>query len=113
MKPLKPRTYFRVALLFPYMLWGICTLIVALLSSQETSAAWNIVLMPITFYVIGIILWLIPYTILAAGMWIWSRNKSTTTLYKLALVAPILLSALMFVEAMLVASAGRTRPLVR
>ena len=102
MKPLKPRTYFRVALLFPYMLWGVCSLIVALLSSQETSAAWNIVLMPIMFYVIGIILWLIPYTILAAGMWFWSRNKSTRTMYKLGMVAPLLLFALMFLEAMLV-----------
>jgi len=112
MKTLKPRTYFRVALLFPYMLWGVCALIVALISSQDTSAAWNIVLMPITFYVIGIILWLIPYTILAAGIWIWSRNKSTRSMYKLAMVAPLLLFALMFLEAMLVSlpaqSVGQT-----
>ena len=94
------------------MLWGVCALIAALLSSQETSAAWNIVLMPVMFYVIGIILWLIPYTILAAGMWIWSRNKSTAALRKLALLAPILLFALMLVEALVVSlptqSVGQT-----
>jgi len=99
---MKPRTYFGFALLFPYILWGICALIFFLLSSQEMSEAWNLVLMPLMFYAFGIILWFFPYTILAAGMWIWSRNKSTATLYKLALLAPILLSALMLIEVVLV-----------
>ena len=99
---MKPRTFFGLALLFPYLLWGISALIVFLLSSQEMSEAWNLVLMPIAFYTLGIILWLIPYTILAAGMWIWSRNKSTNALYKIAMLAPILLSALMLIEVVLV-----------
>jgi hypothetical protein len=99
---MKPRTYFGLALLFPYILWGICALIVFLLSSKEISEAWNIVLMPLMFYVFGIILWLVPYTVLAVAMWIWSRNKSTTALYRLALIAPILLFALMFIEVVLV-----------
>jgi hypothetical protein len=100
---MKPRTYFGIALLFPYILWGICALIVASMSSvQEVPEAWNTVLMPIVFYVFGVILWFVPYTILAAGMWIWSKNKSTTALYRLALLAPILLSALMLIEVVLV-----------
>jgi hypothetical protein len=99
---MKPRTYFGLAILFPYILWGICALIVFLLSSKEISEAWNIVLMPLMFYVFGIILWLVPYTVLAVAMWIWSRNKPTTALYRLALIAPILLFALMFIEVVLV-----------
>jgi len=99
---MKPRTYFGLALLFPYILWGICALIVFLLSSQEMSEAWNLVLMPIAFYTFGIILWLVPYTLLVAGMWIWSRNKSTAALYKLARLAPILLFPLLLIEAVLV-----------
>ena len=98
---MKPRTYFGLALLFPYLLWGICALIVFLLSSQEKSDTWNLVLMPITFYTLGIILWLVPYTLLAACMWIWSRNKSTAALYKLTMYAPILLFPLILIEAVL------------
>jgi hypothetical protein len=32
---MKPRTYFRLALLFPYLLWGICILLVLPLSTLE------------------------------------------------------------------------------
>jgi len=100
---MKPRTYFGIALLFPYILWGICALIVAILSAvQEVPEILNTVLMPIVFYAFGIILWFVPYTILAIGMWIWSKSKSTMALYKLALLAPILLSALMLIEVVLV-----------
>jgi hypothetical protein len=99
---MKPRTYFRLALLFPYILWGICALVVFLVTSQETSPAMDIVLMPLMFYVFGIILWLVPYTVLAVGMWIWSRSKSTTALYRLALIAPVLLFVLMLIEVVLV-----------
>jgi hypothetical protein len=66
------------------------------------STAWNLVLMPITFYTFGVILWFIPYTVLAIGMLIWSRNKPTAALSKLAMLAPILFLALMLIEAVLV-----------
>jgi hypothetical protein len=77
-------------------------LIVSLLSSLELSEAENIVLMPIFFYAFGIILWLVPYTVLAIGMWVWSRNKSTSALYKAALIAPLLFLVLILIEAALV-----------
>jgi hypothetical protein len=99
---MKPRTYFRLALLFPYMLWCIGALIVFVLSSQNISDAWNVVLMPISFYTFGILLWFVPYTLLAGGMWIWSRNKSTTALHKVAVLAPLMLFALMLLEVILV-----------
>ena len=99
---MKPRTYFGIAVLFPYILWGICALVAFLLSSQEASEAWNIVLIPVMFYAFGILFWFIPYTILVVGMWIWSRNKSKATLYKLAMLAPVLLSFLMPIEALFV-----------
>lgn len=95
---MKPRTFFGLALLFPYILWGICALIFALISSREISENWNVALMPVAFYVFGIVLWFIPYTVLAVGMWIWSRNKSTNALRKLALIAPLLLFVFMLIE---------------
>lgn len=95
---MKPQTYFRLALLFPYVLWIVLALLAYLFSAQEASSGWDILLIPVMFYTIGIILWFIPYTLLAIGLWIGSRNKSVKTLYRLALIAPLLLFALMFIE---------------
>lgn len=99
---MKPRTCFKLALLVPYILWGICALIFLLVSSMEIPENWSIVLMPLVFYVFGIILWFIPYTVLAVGLWIWSRNKSAKSLSKSAILAPILLAILISIEAILV-----------
>jgi hypothetical protein len=100
---MKPRTYFRLALLFPYILWIVCALIVFILSSiPMTSSSWDIVMMPFFFYAFGILLWFIPYTILAIGMWVWSKGKSTAALYKPALGAPLLLFILMLIEVVLI-----------
>lgn len=95
---MKPRSYFRLALLFPFILWGICALIYFMLSRYELSEAWNYAIMPLAFYVIGIILWFLPYTILAIGLWLWSRNKSTKSLWRSALLAPLFLLVLMLIE---------------
>jgi len=107
---MKPQTFFRLALLFPYFLWIICALIVALLLSltQEISSTLNVVMMPFFFYAFGILLWFIPYTILAIGMWIWSKGKSTKALYKLALTAPILLFILIFFEVVVIYQPAKT-----
>jgi hypothetical protein len=99
---MKPPTYFKLALLFPYILWGIFAIIFLLASNLDIPEKWNIVLMPMVFYVFGIILWFIPYTVLAIGMGIWSRNKSTKSLSKSAMLAPVLLAILVSLEAILV-----------
>lgn len=99
---MKPRTYFSLALLFPYILWVICALIAFILSGQETSTGWDLLLMPVFFYAIGILLWFIPYTLLAVGLWLWSRNKSVTALFRAAMVAPLGMGVLMLLEGLLV-----------
>jgi hypothetical protein len=89
--------------LFPYILWIICALIVFIISSiPKTSPSWEFVMMPFFFYAFGILLWFIPYTILAIGMWVWSKGKSTAALYKPALAAPLLLFVLMLIEVVLI-----------
>jgi len=95
---MKPRTFFRLALLTPYLLWVISALIVFALSSLKISTVLDGVLMPVFYYAFGILLWFFPYTILALGLWHWSRNKSTTTLYRSAIRSPLLLFALMLIE---------------
>lgn len=97
---MKPRTYFGIALLFPYLLWVICALIVFILSRQETSTDWSTVLMPVFYYAFGILLWFIPYTLLAIGLWVWSKNKSEARLHKFAIRSPLFLLALMAIESL-------------
>ena len=95
---MKYRQLFGIALLFPYLFWGVSVLIANLFSSNDVSDAWNFLLVPITLYAVGIIFWFIPYTLLAIGMWFWSKNKSITSLRKLGLLAPIVFSGLIFIE---------------
>jgi len=95
---MKHRRVFGIALLFPYLFWGVSVLIANLFSSQNISDTWNILLVPILFYTVGAIFWFIPYTLLAIGMWFWSKNKSVASLRKLGLSAPIILSGLMAIE---------------
>ena len=60
------------------------------------------VLMPVFSYAIGILIWFIPYTLLAIGLWIWSRNKSVTALFKAAMASPVIFGVLMLLEGLLV-----------
>jgi hypothetical protein len=100
---MKPRTFFRLAFLFPYILWMICALIAFTISSssQVTSPVWDVILMPVFFYAFGIFFWFIPYTLLATGMWIWSGNKSPAVLQRMALTAPLLLFVFLLIEVVL------------
>ena len=95
---MKHRRVFGIALLFPYLFWGISVLIANLFSSHNVSEIWNTLLVPILFYAVGAIFWFIPYTLLAIVLWFWSKNKSVASLRKLGLSAPIIFSGLMAIE---------------
>jgi len=95
---MKHRKLFGIALLFPYLLWVICIFILDLFPQQDMSDIWSFVRLAITYYMLGAIFWFIPYTILAYGMWIWSKNKPVASLRKLGLLSPILFSILMIIE---------------
>lgn len=95
---MKPRTFFGLALLTPYILWIICAPLAYLLSELEISSGWETLLMPVMIYAIGILLWFIPYSLLAIGLWIWSRNKSVKELLRAAIISPLLLGILMILE---------------
>lgn len=98
---MKPKNFLRLTLLLPYILWGIC-LLIFYLTSQITSAVWDILLMPFRIYTFGIILWFIPYTLLALGLLIWSRNKSTKAIYRIYSISPILLLIFMILESIVI-----------
>lgn len=95
---MKPRRLFRIVLLFPYLLWGISLLIGNLFALLGLSDFWSFLLIPILFYSVGALFWFIPYTLLAIGLWIWSRTKSVVSLRKAGLLAPIYLSILVTIE---------------
>ena len=95
---MKHRRFFGIALLFPYLFWGISVLIANLFSSKDVSDIWNTLLTPVMYYAIGVIFWFIPYTLLTIGMWFQSKNKSIASLRKLGLIAPIVFSGLMSIE---------------
>ncbi|MBN8582363.1 MAG: hypothetical protein J0L96_16980 [Anaerolineae bacterium] len=100
---MKPHTYFRLALLTPFFLWGIALLAGLLLYQFKTPPDFIIILMtPILFYTIGIIMWFLPYMIVAIGLWIWSRNKSVATLRNAALTAPVVFYMILLLEALVV-----------
>jgi hypothetical protein len=99
----KPQTLLRSFLLIPYLAWGVSLLFAYLVSGSvgnlSTSNALFDALAGVTsFYAIGIILWGIPYTILALGLLLWSIKKSTSTIFKVFAFSPFLLSTLMVIE---------------
>ena len=95
---MKHRRLFGIALLFPYLFWGVSVLTANLFSSHNVSDIWNTLLVPILFYPVGAIFWFVPYTLLAIGLWLWSKNKTIASLRKLGLSAPIVFSGLMAIE---------------
>ncbi|MBN1451756.1 MAG: hypothetical protein JW963_12135 [Anaerolineales bacterium] len=103
----KPQNLLRSLLLIPYLTWGIALLFVYLVSGPAgnlyTSNAFFDALMGVTsFYTIGILLWGIPYTILAVGLFLWSINKPAPTIYKVFAFSPFVLSILMVIEILLI-----------
>ncbi len=92
---MKQQTFLKLALLFPYALWAVGVLITILVPSQPDAAEnWNLMLLPVIFYVLGIFVWIVPYTILAVGLWLWSRGKAAKQIAKVFAFSPIMLAVL-------------------
>lgn len=101
---MKSQTFFRLALFLPYVLWGICALIVAILGAVDSE--WmdreaTIVLLLgwiASIYMIGILFWFIPYTLLAIALWIWSIHRQTGTILRVFVASPLILAVLIILE---------------
>jgi glucan phosphoethanolaminetransferase (alkaline phosphatase superfamily) len=103
----KPQNLLRSFLLVPYLVWGISLLFAYLVSGPAgnlyTSNAFFDALTGVTsFYAIGIVLWGIPYTILALGLLLWSIRKPVPIIFKVFVLSPLLLSILMVIEIVLI-----------
>ncbi len=100
---MKPQLALRLTLLVPYLLWGIAvisalTLVPLINASIGSGAGINLLLTPILIYAYGVVIWGIPYTLLATGLWVWSRNKNTQNIVRTFALAPIMLAMLTTIE---------------
>ena len=103
----KPQNLLRSLLLAPYLAWGVSLLFAFLVSEPVgnlyTSNVFFDALTGVTsFYVIGIVLWGVPYTILALGLLMWSIKKPVPIIFKVFVFSPFLLSILMVIEILLI-----------
>lgn len=100
---MKPQTFFKFTLAIPYVLWGVCLLIVYLTGktawgqaeSSYTGKILELLLMLVFYYTFGALIWFIPYTLLATGLLVWSHRKPMRDVYKVAVRSPLFLAALM------------------
>jgi len=100
---MKPHTLLRLSLVIPYLLWGISMIIVMIVSSSNSTAFdsnsfINVLLYIPMLYAFGIIIWGIPYTLLAVGLWLWSRGKLVRKTIKVFALSPIMLAMLIAFE---------------
>jgi len=97
---MKSQTYLRLSLLIPYLLWVISLGIIFVTSQFPESN--NVIITIISgvagFYTLGVILWGIPYTLLAVGLWVWSRSRDTRKMARGFAYSPILLGLLLMIE---------------
>jgi len=100
---MKTQTLLRLSLIIPYLLWGISTIVMLVVNSVNTTAidSNSIIstLMYVPFlYAFGIVIWGIPYTLLAIGLWLWSHGKPVQKAIKVFALAPIMLAILIAIE---------------
>ena len=100
---MKSQTYLRLSLLVPYVLWGVATIIVLLTPaltnpSVEPNAMMNALAGIAFIYAFGIILWGIPYTLTALGLWFWSRGRPARQMVRVFAFSPFMLAILLAME---------------
>jgi hypothetical protein len=101
---MKPQTFFRLALLLPYVLWGVCVLIVTLFGAFDSewmdrqAPIFLLVEWIVSIYMIGILFWFLPYTLLALFLWIWSLRRPAGTILRMFAASPFILAILIIME---------------
>lgn len=102
---MKPHTLLRTLLLLPYL---ICLVAISPAMPRNLAEFWPLVgllwgLAEVLFqiYLGSIVIWGIPYTLLAAGLLVWSRDQSAQKIYHVFSLSPILLALLTVVEMLL------------
>jgi hypothetical protein len=101
---MKTKTFLRLSLLIPFLVWGICILFFVLWSGSDSngpvaneSTIVGIILWTILFYVFGIIGWFLPYVLLAMVLLIWSLRGRAQTLMNVFALSPVAMAVLIVI----------------
>ena len=107
---MKTKTYARLALLIPLLLWVILLLVELLINavipadlrSNEPNTFLGALEIVILFYVIGIVLWFLPYLVLSLAMLLISYKIRVERLQYVLILSPFAMAILAMMEATLV-----------
>jgi hypothetical protein len=103
---MKTQTYLRFSLLFPYILWvillGISVVYSSVAIDDEPSGTVQFISAVIGFYTIGILIWGMPYSILAIALWVWGRGKTAERTAKVFIFSPLIMTILVAIEIVVV-----------
>jgi hypothetical protein len=102
---MKTRTYARLSLLIPILIWLACLLLLLavyvlfpdLQSTTETPTVVAVVGMLLIFYAIGIIYWLIPYLLVSLMLLLVSFLSTEKVLRVVYFLSPILMAIVIMV----------------
>lgn len=100
---MKPQTYLRLSLLLPYVVWIVLILLTLILGGIDEGSLLGqtttfLGVWIVSVYLIGILFWLIPYTLLSIGLLLWSREKQANTIVRIFALSPLLLTLLILLE---------------
>lgn len=100
---MKKQTFLRLSLLIPYLLWACSAIVTWAISSstnnlENQASIINAIAYVLIIYAYGIILWGIPYTLLAISLWVWSARKQTHLIVKTFALAPVYLAIPIMIE---------------
>ena len=101
---MKTTTYLRLSLLIPILVWGVCLLILIVWGKiapdgpglDGSESIVNIVLLPLMFYVFGIVGWFLPYLLLSLILLIWSFRSQAQILMKVFALSPLAMAVFIF-----------------
>lgn len=99
---MKAITYIRLSLLTPYIIWLVLAGSISLYSNAfaatPSSPIMDAIAMPIFIYVVGVLLWGIPYSLLAIILGIWSRNQEARRIARIFAFSPPALALLIIIQ---------------
>jgi len=98
----KTRTYLRLSLLIPFMVWGVCLLFLIIasatplneLASNASTTITDWMTRFLAFYIFGIVFWLIPYILLALILLVWSFFSQAGVTMKVFALSPLVMTLL-------------------
>jgi hypothetical protein len=101
---MKTTTHLRLSLLIPILVWGVCLLILIVWGkiapirpgSDGAESIIKIVLLPLMFYVYGIVGWFLPYLLLSLILLIWSFRTQAHIILKVFALSPLAMAVFVF-----------------